>query len=184
MHALSGRFAFAVTLALTTACGSFESRLNAPSEAATGPTIVRVVGSRRVSLSTLAPRREVCRAPCEASVDPARGPFVATVEGLPDSPPFDVSSGPVDVVVHHAAPVLPGLAAVIGTVGVAGMGVGLAALAADLGGVHSFDGAALAGGLTALGGSALVSVALTMWLLTGTHVIVEPRGTPAPVATR
>lgn len=108
-------------------------------------------------------------------LDPERGPFVAVVDDRPDSPVFELPRGApsLDVTVLPAAPVLPGLAAVLGTIGLASMGIGFATLAADLGEVRSFDGTALAGGLTALGGSAVLSVGLTMWILSGTHVIVE-----------
>ncbi len=108
-------------------------------------------------------------------VDPAQGPFVAEVAGRPDSPTFELPPGvpALDVIVFPSATVLPGLAAVIGTVGLAAMGIGLTTLAADLSEVRSFDGTALAGGITALGGSAVLSVALTMWFLSGTHVIFE-----------
>ena len=147
----------------------------APATDAPQEVRVHVRSERGVSLATDQPRRELCRAPCTVTVNTAHAPFIAEVAGRPDSPTFELPRGhsALEVTVFPAATVLPGLAAVIGTVGLAGMGIGLVTLAADLGEVRSFDGTALAGGITALGGSAVLSVGLTMWFLSGTHVLVE-----------
>jgi hypothetical protein len=108
--------------------------VSAPTNPLARETIrIDVKADRRASIVD-AEDRTVCEAPCSVEVDPRRGPFVAEIPNMPDSPPFELpSASSLDVTVVGGAPVLPGLAAVVGTVGGVGMAVGLTVLFADLG---------------------------------------------------
>jgi hypothetical protein len=132
-----------------------------------------VTADRRASIFD-AEDREVCATPCALEVDPRRGPFVARIPEMPDSPPFELPAvESLQVTIVGGAPVLPGLAAVVGTVGGVGMAIGLTVLFADLGGVRDLDGLALPAGLVTAGASVVLSAGFVLWALSGTHVTLD-----------
>lgn len=166
----------ALIVGLSLGCGSVQNELKA-ADASSPRVRVQVVSERPATLMTDGFGQQ-CVSPCKLELSVDQGPYFFQVKGLPDSPRFELpqSSAPLQLTVLPAAPVLPGLAAVVGTMGAAGTAIGLTVLFGDLGGLSNLEGMAVPGALTAGASSFVLSAGLVMWALTGTHVRIERAG--------
>ncbi len=166
----------ALIVCFSSGCGSVQNQLEV-ADASVARVRVQVVSERPATLVADGSGQQ-CVSPCKVELAVDQGPYFFQLKGLPDSPRFEVpgSSAPLQLTVLPAAPVLPGLAAVVGTVGAAGTAVGLTVLLGDLAGLTSLEGQALPGAITAGASSFVLSAGLVMWALTGTHVRIERAG--------
>lgn len=119
--------------------------------------------------------RVLCTSSCDVTTEVPGSVFRAAVTDLPDSPAFALPPGTkrARIGVETAPKVLPGLGAVVGTVGGAAMFVGGVVALGDAAGVDDLSGTAVGGVVTVAAGSAVLAAGLVLVGLSGTHVEVR-----------
>lgn len=128
--------------------------------------------------------RVLCTSSCDVTTEFPNSVFRAAVTDLPDSPAFSLPPGTkrARIGVETAPKVLPGLGAVVGTVGGAAMLVGGVVSIGDAAGVDDLSGTAVGGLITVAAGSAVLAAGLVLAGLSGTHVEVRRTASGAAIA--